>query len=60
MRDGHRFQSWLYGIVLTVRRGHLRHRETSLLWLESLPGDVQLEAMPFAASELDLQEAAET
>ena len=59
LRDGERFQSWLYGIVLNVCRSYLRDQKTDLLSLEALMGGLRFEAVPFTGIEPDPQEEAE-
>jgi RNA polymerase sigma factor (sigma-70 family) len=44
LRDGRRFQSWLYGIVLNVCRSHLRDRKSNTLSLEDVAGGQRLPA----------------
>lgn len=59
LRDDSRFQSWLYGIVLNVCKGHLRDQTRAPLSLEEVMGGVRFEAIPFAGIEPEPHEVAE-
>lgn len=45
LREGDRFMSWLYGIVLNVCRSYLRSQKTEPLSLEALTGGLHLDAL---------------
>ncbi len=51
LRDGSRFQSWLYGIVLNVCRGYLRDRKNAMFSLEAMAGGLAFDAVPFTGVE---------
>ena len=61
LRDAARFESWLYGIVLNVCRGHLRLRREDHASLEALTGGLRLESTPLGSGsfEPDPQEVVE-
>ena len=59
LRDGHRFQSWLYGIVLNVCRSHIRDQKVDFLSLEVLSGGFRRAVSPSDTTQLDPHEAAE-
>ena len=60
LRDASRFQSWLYGIVLNVCRGHIREQQRAPLSLEEVTGGLRFEAIPFTGIEPDPHEVAES
>ena len=53
LRDAARFESWLYGIVLNVCRGHRRARREDHASLEALTGGVRLEAAPLGSGSFE-------
>ncbi len=53
LRDATRFESWLYGIVLNVCRGHRRARREDHASLEALTGGVRLEAAPLGSGSFE-------
>ena len=53
LRDASRFESWLYGIVLNVCRGHRRARREDHASLEALTGGVRLEAAPLGSGSFE-------
>ena len=59
LRDASRFQSWLYGIVLNVCKGHLRDRNRAPLSLAEVMDGTRFEAIPFAGIEPGPHEVAE-
>jgi RNA polymerase sigma factor (sigma-70 family) len=62
LRDGARFQSWLYSIVLNVCRSHFRNRKGDALSLEAMAGGLRFDALPLTGIEpgpVELAEASE-
>ena len=59
LRDGSRFQSWLYGIVLNVCRGYFRARQTPLMSLEEVMGGLRVGGIELVDSEPSPDEVAE-
>ena len=59
LRDGSRFQSWLYGIVLNVCRSHFRDQKGAALSLEAMAGGVRFEALRLTGVEPGPAEVAE-
>ena len=55
LRDASRFESWLYGIVLNVCRGHRRTRREDHASLEALTGGVRLEAAPLGSGSFEAE-----
>ena len=59
LRDGSRFQSWLYGIVLNVCRSNFRAPSTPFMSLEEVMGGRLADGVPLADSEPGPAEVAE-
>ena len=59
LRDGGRFQSWLFGIVLNVCRSYLRARRIGPMSLEALAGGLRLAEELLPGVEPGPQEVAE-
>ena len=53
LRDATRFESWLYGIVLNVCRGHFRARREDHASLEALTGGLRLESTPLGSGSFE-------
>ncbi|MSP12029.1 MAG: sigma-70 family RNA polymerase sigma factor [Chloroflexi bacterium] len=49
LRDASRFRSWFYSIVLNVCRSYLREQKTTFFSLETLPGGLVFDAIPFSS-----------
>jgi RNA polymerase sigma factor (sigma-70 family) len=59
LRDGERFRSWLYSIVLNVCRSYVRDQKGTTLSLEVLLGGVRYDTVAFSDALIDPQEMAE-